>query len=141
MIDYLHRPIFLYQTARLKISLTSKLILEDIPSALHKELTETLTIANPKWIENHRMGRWNRGTPKYLKFYEKARYGRLYIPRGYIRQLLLMCKRHGEPYEIEDKRHRLKEVSFQFQGRLKPFQNRIEPICGLLTESADLPDP
>ncbi|MFC1858403.1 DEAD/DEAH box helicase [Thermodesulfobacteriota bacterium] len=108
----------------MKITLTNKLFLEDIPSTLRNELTENLTIPNPKWIENHRMGRWNRGTPKHLKFYEKGRYGRLYIPRGYIRQLLLMCKRHGESYGIDDKRRQLKEVSLQFQGRLKPFQNQ-----------------
>ena len=68
------------------------------------------------------MGRWNRGTPKILKFYHKSRYGHLYLPRGYMRQLVLMCRQHGEKTIIEDKRRLLNEVDMAFRGDLKPFQ-------------------
>jgi len=112
----------------LKISITNKLLLDDIPPGVHKELTQKLTIQNPKWIENHRMGRWNRGTPRYLKWYDKGRAGRLYIPRGYIRQLASMCNRHGEPFQLEDLRRNLPEVSFKFRGQLKPFQKKAVDI-------------
>jgi superfamily II DNA or RNA helicase len=112
----------------LKISITNKLLLDDIPPGVHKELTQKLTIPNPKWIENHRMGRWNRGTPKYLKWYDKGRAGRLYIPRGYIRQLVSMCNRHREPFQLEDLRRNLPEVSFKFRGQLKPFQKKAVEI-------------
>jgi superfamily II DNA or RNA helicase len=85
---------------------------------------ETLTFPNPKWMENERMGRWNRGTPKMLKFFDKVRGGGLWIPRGYMRQLLLLCMREGIPYEIDDQRRTLNPIDFQFDGRLKPFQQK-----------------
>jgi len=112
----------------LKISITNKLLLDDIPPGVYKELTQKLTIPNPKWIENHRMGRWNRGTPRYLKFYDQGSAGRLYIPRGYMRQLVSMCNRHGEPYRFEDLRRNLPEVSFKFRGQLKPFQKKAVDV-------------
>ena len=85
---------------------------------------KTLTFPNPKWMENERMGRWNRGTPKMLKFYDKVRDGGLWIPRGYMRQLLLLCKRKGITYEIDDRRRTSTPIDFHFSGRLKPFQQK-----------------
>ncbi len=68
------------------------------------------------------MGRWNRGTPKMLKFYDKVKGGGLWIPRGYMRQLMLLCRRQGIAYEVDDRRRTLDPVDFRFGGRLKPFQ-------------------
>jgi superfamily II DNA or RNA helicase len=106
----------------LKIILANNLRLYDIPSQIRDQLMKTLTFPNPKWMENERMGRWNRGTPKMLKFYDKIRGGSLWIPRGYMRQLMLLCRRHQIAYEIEDQRRRLTPIDFHFDGRLKPFQ-------------------
>jgi superfamily II DNA or RNA helicase len=83
---------------------------------------EQLQFPNPKWIENNRMGRWNKGIPKILKFYRKLPGGGLSIPRGYMRQIYLLCRHHQEPLEVDDRRRKLEEVEFQFEGRLKPFQ-------------------
>ncbi|MBT8350979.1 MAG: DEAD/DEAH box helicase, partial [Deltaproteobacteria bacterium] len=85
-------------------------------------LTQRLEFANPKWIENARMSRWNRDTPKILKFYDKIKGGGLWIPRGYMRQLMLLCRHHKIKFQIEDKRRLLKKAGFSFAGRLKPFQ-------------------
>ena len=62
----------------LKIILTNNLRLSNIPGEIRAKLMDTLTFPNPKWLENHRMGRWNRGTPKLLKFYDKTRGGGLW---------------------------------------------------------------
>ena len=70
------------------------------------------------------MGRWNRGTPKELKFCDKARDGGAWIPRGYLRQLILMCRRDGVAYELADRRSALADQKFNFTGALKPFQKR-----------------
>jgi superfamily II DNA or RNA helicase len=108
----------------LNIILANNLRISNIPSEIRQKLIKTLTFPNPKWLENERMGRWNRGTPKVLKFYDNIRGGGLWIPRGYMRQLLLLCRRRDVKYEVEDRRRTLKPVDFNFTGQLKPFQNR-----------------
>ena len=54
------------------ITLTNNLRLQNVPPDIIKILTEKLKFLNPKWLENERMGRWNRGTPKELRFYDKV---------------------------------------------------------------------
>jgi superfamily II DNA or RNA helicase len=106
----------------LKIILSNRLNLSNIPRNLRQSLIEKLTLENPRWIENERMNRWNWNTEKLLRFYEKTKDGGLKIPRGYIRQLIYLCRRYHIPYEIEDRRRCLRPVKLSFLGRLKPFQ-------------------
>ncbi len=104
------------------ITITDNLRLKNVPPDIFKTLTEKLKFLNPKWLENEKMGRWNRGTPKELRFYDKVGAAGLWIPRGYMRQLILLCRRHEIKYEIEDRRRSLPPANFSFQGKLKPFQ-------------------
>jgi len=104
------------------IILANNLRLSNVPPKLMAILTEKLEFTNPKWIENARMSRWNKGTPKTLKFYDKIRGSGLWIPRGYMRQLIILCRRYQVNCHIEDKRRILKKVDFSFIGRLKSFQ-------------------
>ncbi len=104
------------------ITITNRLSLAAVPPALRQMLIEKLEFPNPKWLENERMGRWNRGTPPRLKFYGKAGSDGLWIPRGCLRQLILECRRTGVDYCIEDRRRRLPPVDFDFHGLLRPFQ-------------------
>jgi superfamily II DNA or RNA helicase len=85
-------------------------------------LVEKLQFINPKWLENDRMGRWNRGTPKLLKYYDKVGRTGLWIPRGYIRHLINRCRRQEIKFQIDDQRRKVKPVEFSFRGTLKPFQ-------------------
>jgi len=85
-------------------------------------LTQKLEILNPKWLENERMGRWNRGTPQVLRFYDRVGSAGLWIPRGFMRQLILLCRKHDIAYRIEDQRRDLEPVQFDFTGTLRPFQ-------------------
>ena len=112
----------------LKIILANNLRLTDIPKEIREELMEKLQFLNPKWLENERLGRWNRGTPKVLRFYDKIREGGLWIPRVYIRQLILLCRRHGVKYRIQENRRTMPPVDFNFTGRLKPFQHKAVKI-------------
>ena len=104
------------------ITLTNNLQLENVPPGLRKILTEKLEILNPKWLENERMGRWNRGTPQVLRFYDKVGSAGLWIPRGFMRQLILLCRRYGIEYEINDRRRSFVPTNFSFNGTLRPFQ-------------------
>jgi superfamily II DNA or RNA helicase len=108
----------------LNIIISKHLELDRIPPDLRNALIEKLTLPNPKWIDNVRMGRWNRGTPKYLRFYDKGRAGRLFVPRGLIRQVVNLSRRSGEPVDIEDRRRSLPEANFRFNGHLKSFQEK-----------------
>jgi superfamily II DNA or RNA helicase len=108
-------------TNNMKIEITNTLRLSDMPENIQTAICEKLTMSNPKWHENEKMGRWNGETPRLLRFYEKTAAG-LVIPRGYARQLLWLCKNSGISYEIVDQRRSLPEVDFTFNGQLKPFQ-------------------
>ena len=110
--------------APLSITITRNLRLANVPPELMAILTEKLEFRNPKWLENERMGRWNRGTPKSLRFYDKVGTAGIWIPRGYMRQLVLLCRRHNIDYEIDDRRPGLAPRHYSFAGRLRPFQQK-----------------
>jgi superfamily II DNA or RNA helicase len=69
------------------------------------------------------MRRWNGETPRLLRFYERAKTG-LIVPRGYIRQLINLCRRSDVQFQLDDQRRALPEVDFNFSGKLKPFQDQ-----------------
>ena len=104
------------------ITITNNLRLRNLPAELRKELIEKLEIVNPKWLENERMGRWNRGTPQILRFYDKVGPTDLWIPRGYLRQLILLCRKYRIRHQLNDQRRILAPVDFGFNGQLRPFQ-------------------
>ena len=106
----------------LKITIKENLQIKNVPPELMEVLVEKFQFLNPKWLENERMGRWNRGTSKLLKYYDKVGKTGLWIPRGYIRHLINMCRRQGINFQIDDQRRKVKPVKFSFKGRLKPFQ-------------------
>ena len=106
----------------LKITIKENLQIKNVPPELMDVLVEKFQFLNPKWLENERMGRWNRGTSKLLKYYDKVGKTGLWIPRGYIRHLINMCRRQGINFQIDDQRRKVKPVKFSFKGRLKPFQ-------------------
>ena len=114
------------------ITIKDNLRLSNVPPGMMAVLVEKLQFTNPKWVENERMGRWNRGTPKTLKFFDRVGKTGLWIPRGYIRQLINLCKREDVLFEIDDQRRSLPEVDFAFNGRLKPFQQ--EAVDKMLTK-------
>jgi superfamily II DNA or RNA helicase len=106
----------------LTLTLAHNLRLKGLPPELKLALMEKLEFPNPKWLENERMGRWNRGTPRVLKFYDKVGADGLWIPRGCLRQVLLMCRRMGVDYRLDDRRRSLPPVDFDFRGELRAFQ-------------------
>lgn len=85
-------------------------------------LSSTFRMTNPKWLENERMGRWNRDTPKDLVFCHHLENGGIRIPRGYARQLILMLRQKRAAFQIKDRRRQCPDVVFDFAATLKPFQ-------------------
>jgi superfamily II DNA or RNA helicase len=110
--------------APLTITISHNLQLTNVPPEIMADLTEKLEFLNPKWIENERMGRWNRGTSKSLRFYDKVGSSGIWIPRGYMRQLILLCRRQKILYEIDDRRRSFPPRNYTFKGKLRPFQQK-----------------
>jgi len=106
------------------LTLSNYLKVKNLPESFQSELTEKLTLVNPKWLENQRMGRWNRGIPRILKFYRRIGKAGVRLPRGYARQLLTTLKKHQLSWEIIDQRRELSSIEFEFTGNLRPFQKR-----------------
>jgi superfamily II DNA or RNA helicase len=108
--------------ATFTITIANNLRLKNVPADLLTILTGKLEILNPKWLENERMRRWNRDTPQVLRFYDKVGPAGLWIPRGFMRQLILLCRKHKIQYQIDDQRRKLTPLNFDFNGTLRPFQ-------------------
>lgn len=106
----------------MKLRLSNRLAVSDAPEELVADLKRVLTLKNPKWEENRKMGRFNRGVPEFLKLYQTAKSGDILLPRGFVAQVIRMCRNRGIDYELIDRRRELPEVAFEFQGELKPFQ-------------------
>ena len=85
----------------MKITISNKLLLSDIPDILCQAISEKLTVLNPKYAENEKIGRWNGNITRLLRFYEKTEAGMI-VPRGYIRQLINLCHCYSEKYELVD---------------------------------------
>ncbi len=107
---------------QIQIILKNNLTLRGLSEEVRNLLMEKLTFPNPKYLENARMGRWNRGTPRTLRYYRKLPKCGLRLPRGYIRQLILFCRKNDLGYQLDDQRRILREIEFSFSGKLKPFQ-------------------
>ena len=114
----------------MKILLSNKIRIENTPDLLSREVKHRLTIENPIWVENEKMGRWQGETPSRLRYFEQTPSG-LVIPRGFLPQLIGVAKQYGEPFQIEDRRRVLSEVDFQFHGELRPFQK--EAVQAMIT--------
>ncbi len=108
--------------ATVQIKLSNRLLIRGAPDGCYDGLIRSLTLPNPKWLENERMGRWNRGTPKELRFYRRVRGGGLLIPRGFMGQLLRRLRKARIAYDVVDQRRTLPPLDWQFDGRLRPFQ-------------------
>jgi hypothetical protein len=108
----------------IRITIDQSLKINPVPKPLLDTLVDRFQMLNPKWLENERMGRWNRGTKKVLRFYKRYGKNGISLPRGYSRQLILCLKKEGLTYEIDDRRRLMPEVDFSFDGQLKPFQSK-----------------
>lgn len=112
-----------FRNGAIGITIDRCLKLANAPDTLLDALAQRFQMVNPKWLENERMGRWNRGTEKMLRFYRRLGKTGIVIPRGYARRLILALKQAQLDYTIHDRRRLLPEVALSFHGDLKPFQS------------------
>ncbi len=106
----------------MKITISNKIILEDVPEPVLDELKKELIIKNPKRAENERLGYSNYNTPPYLYFIKRTPKGNYTIPRGYINKLggiLNSCGIMGEEI-IHDKCNT--PITFKVGLKLRDYQ-------------------
>lgn len=106
----------------MRCRIAHKLFLSDVPEAVKEKVMAELTLENPKWLENLKMGRTNFRVSRHLKFYSDRKCGGLILPRGYGERLARICADLGEQIEYDDERRMLPEVDFSFSGELRPYQ-------------------
>lgn len=105
---------------RLKIS--KQIHAYGLPATITKFIKKQLKIINPKWLDNHKMGRYNRETPKYIQIYEYKNKV-MHLPVGWLEALESLLKTHRAKYRIYDLRisHPIK---IRFKGELREFQKK-----------------
>lgn len=106
----------------MQCKIAHKLFLTEVPEPIKDQIMAELTLENPKWLENLKMGRTIYKISRHLKFYSTRTNGGLILPRGYGGRLARICAEHGETVEYEDARRSLPEVDFTFCGELRPYQ-------------------
>jgi superfamily II DNA or RNA helicase len=105
--------------------------LSGISTSFLAALQNRLTIDNPKYHAAKKYGRWvGKNFAQKLYFYTLDETG-IYFPRGFAAQAVALCKTYmGRGPKIEDKRRRLPNVVFSFQGQLRPYQK--EAVADIL---------
>jgi len=109
-----------------EVSITVKedCLLLNAPPALLADLRKELTVANPKYHDARKYGRWiGKKLKPWLYFYEESG-GGLRFPRGFARRAVYLSRRYlkESPLQIIDRRRTLPEIDFTFQGQLRPYQ-------------------
>jgi len=105
----------------MQFQLNSKVILSGIKHETTQKIKSSLTMANPKYNDLVKRGKYIGATPKTLNFYvENA--DSLTCPRGFAARAYRICQDHGEQINVIDNRLSLEPVEFEFQGSLKTFQ-------------------
>lgn len=103
--------------------ISHKLFLSDVPEQVKSRVMAELTLENPKWLENLKMGRRNYRVSRHLKMFSTRTCGGLILPRGYGGRLARICAECGEEVEYRDERRTLPEVDFHFHGELRSYQS------------------
>ena len=124
----------------MNINISNKTYLENVPHDLAADIKHRLTVENPAFRDNAKMGRWQGDTPEYLSYYSLPTSGQIIIPRGFTKQLVNLAKQHGANVEWKDGTRKLPEVDFEFNGQLRDYQAQaVRKICGRRFDTLEAP--
>ena len=119
----------------MKIKVSKQAHAYGLPQYLLDQIKEDYTLLNPKWLENKKMGRWNKGVDKYIRTYTLRR-GRLSLPAACAEDLFETLTHNRLAFDLYDNRVSI-PVKLTFRGKLKDFQEEacrdmMEYDCGTL---------
>lgn len=103
------------------IKITKSINIYRLPSKIKQKIKSELTVLNPIYADNEKMGRWNDGIPKYLYMYTVQK-GYISVPIGFKETLLEFLNDHCLEFEIIETavEHPAK---FLFKQKLRDYQN------------------
>ena len=105
----------------MNLEIKNRLLITEIPDHICREIMEKLTFPNPAYADAVKMGRWTGKIPQSLCFYQNPGNG-LVVPRGFLDQAIILARKYGITYKINDRSRTLLSLNFDFTGTLKPFQ-------------------
>jgi len=94
---------------------------EGLAPLLDRKIHERLVFTNPDYEARHNRGEWIGHIPPQINCIRQK--GRNYLlPRGFLDQLLELCRKFQQPYRIIDRRRILDPLPLEFHGELKSYQ-------------------
>jgi len=94
---------------------------EGLAPLLDRKIHERLVFTNPDYEARHNRGEWIGNIPPQINCIRQK--GRNYLlPRGFLDQLLELCRKFQQPYRIIDRRRILDPLPLEFHGELKSYQ-------------------
>jgi hypothetical protein len=111
-------------------SRTLNIVVEDwikVPSSglsplVERRINERLVFTNPDYELRHARGDWIGSIPPQINCIRRSA-GQLLLPRGFLDQLIEICKKSNQPYRLTDRRRLLNPVPIEFHGQLKEYQH------------------
>ncbi len=106
-----------------KMTVTHDCLLEGMDFEIEQAIKQKLTINNPAYLSAKKYGRWiGKKLKPTLIYYDIVPNG-IRFPRGFANQAILLCRSMGiSDVKMIDKRRKLPEISFSFNGELRPYQ-------------------
>lgn len=103
---------------------------EGLSPLLERKIHERLVFTNPDYESRHNRGEWIGNISPQISCIRQK--GHSYVlPRGFLNQLLELCKKFQQPYRLVDRRRTLEPVSMEFHGELKGYQqDAAEAVLG-----------
>ncbi len=94
---------------------------DGISPLLDRKIRERLVFTNPDYELRHNRGEWIGSIPSQINCMRQKGHSYL-LPRGFLDQLLELCKRFQQPYRLVDRRRTTDPVPLEFHGELKGYQ-------------------
>jgi len=108
-------------TLTISLSNTIEIKSSEMSAALITFLKDELNFFNADFIIKKNSGRSTFGTKRYFKFIEEED-GCLVIPKGFIKKLVMYCRKQNIEYQLNDNRKLLPPVIFSFKASLREYQ-------------------
>jgi superfamily II DNA or RNA helicase len=106
----------------MNITIGNRSIITEAGPATVRAIQDHLTFRNPEYTEARRRGFSVRNIEPEIQCYQETELG-LIIPRGASGQIIRIGRHFNESIQIIDNRRALPDVDFQFQGKLRPYQD------------------